>query len=53
MPYVAPRVAANTRVCVYDRPGRGGSEAVSTPEDASQIATDLHTLLQRGNVAGP
>ena len=53
MGWIAPRVAADTRVCVYDRPGRGGSEAVSTPEDASQIATDLHTLLRRGNVPGP
>lgn len=53
MGWIAPRVAADTRVCVYDRPGRGGSEAVSTPEDASQIASDLHTLLQRGNVPGP
>ena len=53
MGWIAPRVAAETRVCVYDRPGRGGSEAVSTREDASQIATDLHTLLQRGNVPGP
>jgi hypothetical protein len=53
MGWIAPRVAADTRVCVYDRPGRGGSEAVSTPEDAAQIATDLHTLLQRGNVPGP
>ena len=53
MGWIAPRVAADTRVCVYDRPGRGGSEAVSTREDASQIATDLHTLLGRGNVPGP
>jgi pimeloyl-ACP methyl ester carboxylesterase len=53
MGWIAPRVAADTRVCVYDRPGRGGSEAVSTPQDASQVATDLHTLLQRGNVPGP
>ena len=53
MGWIAPRVAAHTRVCVYDRPGRGGSDAVSTPEDASQIATDLHTLLQRGNIPGP
>jgi len=53
MGWIAPRVAAGTRVCVYDRPGRGGSEAVSTPEDASQIASDLHTLLRRGNVPGP
>ena len=53
MGWIAPRVAADTRVCVYDRPGRGWSEAVSTPQDASQIATDLHTLLRRGNVPGP
>jgi pimeloyl-ACP methyl ester carboxylesterase len=53
MGWIAPRVAADTRVCAYDRPGRGWSEAVSTPQDASQIATDLHTLLRRGNVPGP
>jgi pimeloyl-ACP methyl ester carboxylesterase len=53
MGWIAPRVAADTRVCVYDRPGRGGSEAVSIPEDASQIASDLHTLLRRGDVPGP
>jgi pimeloyl-ACP methyl ester carboxylesterase len=53
MGWIAPRVAADTRVCVYDRPGRGGSEAVSTAQDASQVATDLHTLLLRGKVPGP
>ena len=53
MGWIAPRVAAHTRVCVYDRPGRGGSDPVDTAQDASQIATDLHTLLQRGNVPGP
>src|SRR4051812_476545 len=53
MGWIAPRVAADTGVCVYDRPGRGGSDAVSTPEDASRIASDLHTLLRRGNVPGP
>ncbi|WP_433728215.1 alpha/beta hydrolase [Actinoplanes sp. CA-051413] len=53
MGWIAPRVAVDSRVCVYDRPGRGGSDAVSTPEDASRIAGDLHTLLQRGNVPGP
>ncbi|MFC6007826.1 alpha/beta hydrolase [Angustibacter luteus] len=53
MGWIAPRVAADTRVCVYDRPGRGGSDPVSTREDASQIATDLHTLLLGANVPGP
>jgi pimeloyl-ACP methyl ester carboxylesterase len=53
MGWIAPRIAADTRVCVYDRPGRGWSEAVSGRQDASQVATDLDTLLRRGNVPGP
>jgi pimeloyl-ACP methyl ester carboxylesterase len=50
---IAPVVAADTRVCVYDRAGRGWSDAPDTPQDGAQTATDLHTLLQRGNVPGP
>jgi pimeloyl-ACP methyl ester carboxylesterase len=53
MGWIAPRVAAETRVCVYDRPGRGWSDTVDSAQDASQIATDLHTLLRRANVPGP
>jgi pimeloyl-ACP methyl ester carboxylesterase len=33
--------------------GRGWSEPAEGPQDATQIATDLHTLLQRGHVPGP
>ena len=51
--WIAPAVARDTRVCVYDRAGRGWSEPAATPQDARQVATDLHTLLQRGNVPGP
>jgi pimeloyl-ACP methyl ester carboxylesterase len=51
--WVAPALARDTRVCVYDRAGRGWSEPADTPQDGAQIATDLHTLLQRGNVPGP
>jgi pimeloyl-ACP methyl ester carboxylesterase len=51
--WITPAVARNTRVCVYDRAGRGWSEPADTPEDGAQIATDLHTLLQRGHVPGP
>jgi pimeloyl-ACP methyl ester carboxylesterase len=40
-------------VCVYDRAGRGWSERADTAQDGAQIATDLHTLLQRGHVPGP
>lgn len=51
--WIIPAVARNTRVCAYDRAGRGWSEPADTPQDATQIATDLHTLLQRGHVPGP
>src|SRR5215212_3983263 len=51
--WIAPAVARNTRVCVYDRAGRGWSEPASTAQDGAQIATDLHTLLERGHVPGP
>src|SRR5215213_7500388 len=51
--WVAPAVARDTRVCVYDRAGRGWSEPADSAQDGAQIATDLHTLLQRGHVPGP
>jgi pimeloyl-ACP methyl ester carboxylesterase len=51
--WIMPAVARDTRACVYDRAGRGWSERADTPQDAAQIATDLHTLLQRGQVPGP
>jgi pimeloyl-ACP methyl ester carboxylesterase len=51
--WIAPAVARGTRVCVYDRAGRGWSEPADTVQDGAQIATDLHTLLQRGHVPGP
>jgi len=51
--WITPAVARDTRVCAYDRAGRGWSEPAETPQDGAQIATDLHTLLHRGNVPGP
>ena len=51
--WIAPAVARDTRVCVYDRAGRGWSEPADTAQHGTQIATDLHRLLQRGNVPGP
>ena len=50
---IAPQVARSTRVCAYDRAGRGWSESAAGPRDASTIAMDLHTLLDRAHVAGP
>jgi pimeloyl-ACP methyl ester carboxylesterase len=51
--WIVPAVARDTRVCVYDRAGRGWSEPADTAQDGAQIATDLHTLLARGHVPGP
>ena len=51
--WIAPTVAAHTRVCVYDRAGRGRSDPSPNPQDGDQIATDLHTLLERAGITGP
>jgi pimeloyl-ACP methyl ester carboxylesterase len=51
---IAPAVARDSRVCVYDRAGRGWSDATDrSPQDAAQIAADLHTLLDRARIPGP
>ncbi|MGH8915808.1 MAG: alpha/beta fold hydrolase, partial [Acidimicrobiia bacterium] len=51
--WIAPAVARDSRVCAYDRAGRGWSDPAEGTQDGSQIAKDLHTLLHRGNVPGP
>ena len=51
--WIAPTVATHTRVCVYDRAGRGRSDPSPAAQDGDQIATDLHTLLERAGVTGP
>jgi pimeloyl-ACP methyl ester carboxylesterase len=53
MAWIAPDVAAMTRVCVYDRAGRGWSESAGNPQDGNAVATDLHTLLDRAGEHGP
>jgi pimeloyl-ACP methyl ester carboxylesterase len=50
---IAPAVAANTRVCVYDRAGRGGSDPVAAPQDGAAVADDLHALLAKAGESGP
>ncbi|MHA7238733.1 alpha/beta hydrolase [Arthrobacter sp. TMS1-12-1] len=50
---VSPAVARETRVCVYDRAGRGWSGPADTPQDGARIAADLQTLLQRADEPGP
>ena len=44
MHWIASAVAANTRVCVYDRAGRGWSDEADGRQDAVHIAADLRTL---------
>lgn len=53
MGWIAPAVADHTRVCVYDRAGRGWSDPTEATPDGEQYATDLHTLLHRAHVPGP
>ena len=53
MALIAPDVATTTRVCVYDRAGRGWSESAGAPQDGAEVATDLHTLLDRSGEQGP
>src|SRR4051794_40122538 len=53
MGHITPAVARDSRVCVYDRAGRGWSEPAADPPDGEQIATDLHNLLDRAHVRGP
>src|SRR4051794_20853453 len=45
---IAPAVARDSRVCVYDRAGRGWSDPAASPPDGAQIATDLHTPVDPG-----
>jgi pimeloyl-ACP methyl ester carboxylesterase len=50
---VLPAIASFTRVVAYDRPGNGASGPGPKPRSYSQIATELHTALQRAGVAPP
>jgi pimeloyl-ACP methyl ester carboxylesterase len=51
--WIAPAVAASTKVCVYDRAGRGWSDPAAAPQDGLATAAALHTLLARAHVGGP
>jgi pimeloyl-ACP methyl ester carboxylesterase len=51
--WISAAVANDTKVCVYDRSGRGWSDAMSSPQDGVAVATDLHILLDRAHVPGP
>jgi pimeloyl-ACP methyl ester carboxylesterase len=50
---VSPTIAAETRVCAYDRAGQGWSDDSPNPADATHAATDLHRLLTAAGESGP
>ena len=50
---VQGEVAKTTQVCTYDRAGMGYSEAGPLPRNAQQFAKELHSLLEKANIAGP
>lgn len=51
--WVQPEIAKVTRVCSYDRAGRGWSDPSPRPQTLLQTVKDLHTLLQKAEIAGP
>ena len=51
--WISTALAPDTRVCVYDRAGRGWSDPASAAQDGVAVTTDLHTLLDRAHVPGP
>jgi pimeloyl-ACP methyl ester carboxylesterase len=51
--WISTAVAQDTKVCAYDRAGRGWSDAAAASQDGVAVATDLHILLERGHVPGP
>lgn len=50
---IAPAMAGTTKVCAYDRAGRGFSEAAAGPQDGVAVANDLHALLAASGNPGP
>lgn len=50
---ITTAVDRTIRVCAYDRAGQGWSDDAPHPQDALQIAADLHTLLTRAHENGP
>ena len=51
--WIAPDVARDTRVCVYDRAGRGWSDPAPSQQDGIAIAQDLNALLAAAHEPPP
>ena len=50
---VQDTVQTFTRVCRYDRAGRGASDPAVRPRSAAEMVEDLHVLLQTADMRGP
>jgi pimeloyl-ACP methyl ester carboxylesterase len=50
---VQPLVAKQTRVCAWDRPGYGFSDASSQPQTAQNLAGDLQAALKAASIGAP
>jgi pimeloyl-ACP methyl ester carboxylesterase len=50
---VQPQIARTTRVCAWDRPGFGLSDASGQVQDANTTTADLEAALAKGRIAGP
>ena len=50
---VQPLVARTTRVCAWDRPGFGHSDASPEPQSAANLAEDMTAALKAANIAPP
>ncbi|HUP27966.1 MAG TPA: alpha/beta hydrolase [Chloroflexia bacterium] len=50
---VQQEVASFTRVCAFDRAGRGTSDAAPKPRTSEDMVADLHALLENAGVPGP
>lgn len=47
------RTSAETRVCVFDRPGYGWSDAGPQPRNSLRISNELEKLIQKAQIPGP
>lgn len=51
--FVQPRLAAETRVCAYDRAGIGFSDEATRPSTSENMVDDLHRLLSAAGIDPP
>ena len=48
-----PQLAKNARVCAFDRPGQGTSDAIAHAYDGATAADELHMLVRAAQIATP